>query len=450
MAKKFYPVEELKLSGIVIPERFRKEHLDHTEDLINDIKENGMLTPIVVIKLNKEIRLVDGFHRYMAATKLEWDTIQCVVLDRELSKDELDLLLLSLEYNTNEKRKQFSYPEKIRAWIKIHEAQIKIHGDGRKTKGGWTLKDSAEFLGIKPSNLTDAFQVGRAMEYLPELKEQGNLSQAVKTYKKLKRRDEVQTKAEVIIKNVRQLPENEGKKKLIESYFVGDFFKGVKSAPSECVDLIEIDPPYGIELDKNTKALNATNIDQYVEIPPEKYPAFLDKLLKQAYRLLKPTGWMIFWYAIEPWHSVVLNKIKENGFTCNGIPAIWVKPIGQTMHPEQSHGNAYETFFYARKGPAFFNKPGRNNVYDYKPIIDYKDEKTHRTQRPISMMEDIIFTYVGEGAEICTPFAGSGNTILAANNLNCTAWGYDLSQVHKDEFTVRVSEGKLGEYKDEQ
>lgn len=446
--KNYYDIRELGVNDIKIEKRIRDENQDHVQDLAVELASDGMLTPIIVREIDGDFRLIDGYHRLAAAKLLEWETIQAVIMDKELDENELDIVLTTLEYVTNEKRKQFSYMEKVEAWVRLHEAFIKKHGDGKKVTGGWTLSQTANYVGEKVSNLSNAFQVAKASEYLPELKEEKNLSTAVKKFKKIKRRDEVQSRAEIIVKKVKAQPENRAKKILIDSFIVGDFFDKVKSVPDNSVDFIECDPPYGIELDSKTKALDSTNLDQYQDIPPEKYPAFLDKLIKELYRTLKPSGWFVFWYGMDPWHDTVLQKLRAVGFKLNGLPLLWTKNIGQTMHPDIYMGNCYETAFYGRKADGLLNKEGRNNVYDYNPIIDRKGDKIHRTMRPIGMMEDLIYTFVGEGANIMVPFAGSGNTLLAASNLNCNAWGYDLSQVHKDEFVIRVHEGKVGEYED--
>jgi DNA modification methylase len=54
------------------------------------------------------------------------------------------------------------------------------------------------------------------------------------------------------------------------------------------------------------------------------------------------------------------------------------------------------------------------------------------------MMEEILSTFVWKGARVMVPFLGSGNTMLAAHNLEMTSFGFELSKSYKDSFLVRV------------
>ncbi len=95
-------------------------------------------------------------------------------------------------------------------------------------------------------------------------------------------------------------------------------------------------------------------------------------------------------------------------------------------------------------------KPGRllikarDNVFDYHTV--HHTRKIHPTERPIEMTMDILSTFCLPGAQGITPFAGSGNTILAANNLNMSCIGWDLAQYYKDKYTIRVYEKEPGTY----
>ena len=89
--------------------------------------------------------------------------------------------------------------------------------------------------------------------------------------------------------------------------------------------------------------------------------------------------------------------------------------------------------FYAYKGNAKLNK-ARNSVYDYAGVPN----KEHATEKPIEMYNDLLYTFVGEGSNILVPFAGSGNALLAAANIQCTVIGYDLAEEHKAAYTEKI------------
>lgn len=115
------------------------------------------------------------------------------------------------------------------------------------------------------------------------------------------------------------------------------------------------------------------------------------------------------------------------------------------MAPNIYLANSYEMFFYGMKGNGEIVKKGRSNIFHFSPVTPTK--KIHQTERPIEMMEEILMTFVEPGSKVCVPFLGSGNTILAADNVKMTAFGWELTKEYKDGFTLRVSEKTFSEYK---
>ena len=103
-------------------------------------------------------------------------------------------------------------------------------------------------------------------------------------------------------------------------------------------------------------------------------------------------------------------------------------------------------FLEERKGNPHLVKQGRNNWFMYHNLAG--KAKYHPTQKPILLMQDIYSIFLKPGSSILIPFLGSGAGVLAANNLGMNAFGYDLSKQYKDEFTRRVLEGTLGQYRD--
>lgn len=94
-------------------------------------------------------------------------------------------------------------------------------------------------------------------------------------------------------------------------------------------------------------------------------------------------------------------------------------------------GNAeYGLIFYRDKLPKF-NNNGKMifNIMDWEN--DDKNgiyEKIHPTQKPIKLLEKLIKIYTDEGEVVIDPLAGSGSTLIAANNLNRTAYGFEIKK----------------------
>ena len=66
------------------------------------------------------------------------------------------------------------------------------------------------------------------------------------------------------------------------------------------------------------------------------------------------------------------------------------------------------------------------NVMDYDR--DTTSPKIHPTQKPVGLLEKLINLFTDEGEVVIDPVAGSGTTLIAANNLNRIAYGFEIKK----------------------
>ncbi len=91
-------------------------------------------------------------------------------------------------------------------------------------------------------------------------------------------------------------------------------------------------------------------------------------------------------------------------------------------------GNAeYGLVFYRDKLPKFRNN-GKMvfNIFDW--VRDSEYEKIHPTQKPVKLLEKIISIFTDEGDVVIDPVAGSGSTLIAAYNVGCRAYGFEIKK----------------------
>ena len=74
---------------------------------------------------------------------------------------------------------------------------------------------------------------------------------------------------------------------------------------------------------------------------------------------------------------------------------------------------------------------------------DIRDKKLHPATFPIALAKRIIEQFSHEGELVLDPFVGSGTTLVAAQDANRNAVGFDLSQEYIDLCEVRLSERPL-------
>lgn len=124
---------KIAIDSIVVNDRIRKDFGD-IEQLAGDIKENGLIQPIVV---SKDLVLLCGERRLRACKKLGMTEVDAVVKDASDAHQ-----ALVLEISENESRKPFTVSERLAYAAKLlplakEEARERQSGDrtGREGKG---------------------------------------------------------------------------------------------------------------------------------------------------------------------------------------------------------------------------------------------------------------------------------------------------------------------------
>lgn len=429
---------DVAMKDIEIGERFRKS-MGNIEALAQSISKEGLIHPIAIAKNSPEAeqpyKLLAGGRRFRALefirTRDSIDNISCRIYDREVSELELRLL----EFAENLYRKDLGWQEDCDLKERIHLLQQKIHGvkfSTAKNAPGWSLTDMVNMTGRSKGSLSEDLGLAKMMRTAPEInweqfKTKEDAKKALKTAKKKIIQTQEAKKAKATLGTGESL-----KKRLIDSYHVEDFFEGIKRVGNSTMDFVELDPPYAIDLENQKKDYSYSG---YNEINPKEYSKFMNRVFSECYRVLKPNSWLICWLAPHPWFELVHQWLIDTGFSNKRMPGIWVKGQGQAMQPDRSLANAYEMFFYARKGSPTLAKPGSTNIFTYSPVPSQL--KVHPTERPIEMIADVITTFAQPNSNILVPFAGSGNTLIAAAQNNMLPVGFDLTDEYFEGYIIK-------------
>jgi site-specific DNA-methyltransferase (adenine-specific) len=362
----------------------------------------------------------------------------------------LELDEKSIELAENIDRKDFDWKEKVRLEQKIHELQIALHGEKHSTSpdaSGWSMRDTATLLMRSPAAVSRDIGLAKALETIPGLAECKTKDDAQKMLRNVQ---EGVLKAELAKRVSAEIEQKKDlrRQNLINAYVVGDTFDGLAKIPSNTIQFIDCDPPYGINLDNRARGLTAQrgtfNPDDYHEVRQKDYLTFLETLAAELYRVMTPNSWMTFWFGIDPWAEPVYQILTKAGFKLNRVFAVWYKtrPPYHSSQPHTNLASAYDAFYYCRKGDAVLFKQGQGNVFNYPQVT----KKVHPTEKAVDLMQAIISLFTLPGNQILVPFLGSGNTMLAAANLNCPASGFDLSENYKNDFSLKVFAQPFGQY----
>lgn len=411
---------KVKVNQIKVDERYRKD-LGDIDELKRSIEEDGLISPIAVRETDNGYELLAGERRLTAVRQLGWPEIEVRLYEGELT--ELKRKQIELEENIN--RKDMTWQEEAFLKREIHNLRLAIHGKKTSTSpnaDGWSLRDTAKLMGVTHPMITNDIKLAEAVESFPEYDWQ-NCKTRADAQKQLKKLTKTLTRHDAV-EAFEKTKSNKSKflQEIANSYILGDFFELVKKVPDNFADWVEVDPPYAIDLKQVKKDFNNKYVS-YNEIDKNVYPEFLENSLKQCYRILKPSGWAIFWFGPDPWFQPVIDTIRSVGFKCFAVPGLWRKPNGQTMQPNTRLANCYEMFFYAYKSDGALNKPGRSNIFEFPPM--HESKKWHPTQRPLELMCELLETFSAPGSQGVVPFLGSGVTLLAAAQTSRNCFGYD-------------------------
>jgi ParB/RepB/Spo0J family partition protein len=445
-----YKLKIVKLSDIKVNGRYRDDMGD-LQGLADAIKEKGVLQPIT---LDTDLNLLAGGRRHAASTLAGLVEIPALI---RTTDGELDAREVELMENVN--RKEMTWQEEARLTAEINRLYEEKHAKTRD----WSGRKTAELLDQSPSRAARNIKLARAMEAVPELANCKTADEALKTIKSI---EEQAITAELRSRQQERLSERDAQPdsgnltdaervargiksalKVAEAnYIIGDTFVGMKGMRTNGhIDFIECDPPYGVNLNKQKSKLNSSVTNEklqedYNEIPAADYPDFLKRLCTELYRVAGKDCWMIFWFG-QSWQHEVLTQLREAGWEVDEIPGIWVKSNGQTLQPELYLARVWEPFYICRKGNPVLSQRGMNNAFLFPGCPSTgEDKKYHPTQRPVVLINKLLFTFLTPGSHVFVPFLGSGATLRSCYYMGYPGFGYDNNGSYKDKFMLAVEE----------
>lgn len=433
-----YKFAMVKLADIDATGRYRGDMGD-IEVLAEDIKERGLIQPL---SINANKRLLAGGRRHAASTLAGLTEVPVIIRE---GNDEIDAR--EVELMENIRRKDMTWQEQAKLTQEIHRLYS-------EKDPGWNQRRTAQLLEQGEMNISRAIKLANAIEVNPEIAKCKTADDATKVIKKaeenaivaelVKRQQEkveaVDTsttggRMEVALARVWKLAD--------ANYKIGDVFSGLSSLKTDgAVDLIECDPPYGVDLgtltDRPDKGADLRSRDKdYVEVADVDYPQFLSKLTKELYRVAGKNCHLVFWFAFR-WYPEVIASLTEAGWKPDLVPALWIKDNGRTPRPDLLLARSYEPFIVARKGNPTIIKQGTLNTF----VTTGEKNKYHPAQRPVQLMEDILGTFLDEGRQqiVLSPFLGSGAILRACYNLGLSGFGWDSNDEYKDKFLLAVED----------
>lgn len=195
----------------------------------------------------------------------------------------------------------------------------------------------------------------------------------------------------------------------------GDCLALMKDIPDGSVDLVLTDPPYGIDFQSNFRKNKFNKIENDIAVNAE----FLD----ECKRVLKDTG---AFYCFTRWdvYPSWIEQISKRFKVKNCI--VWFKRGGGLGDLKKGYIYNHEFIIYCAEKNHRLNGKRRNDVFEFAK--DAPSTYVHPTQKPISLLKEIIERSSNEGGVVLDCFMGSGSTGVACVNTNRNFIGIELDE----------------------
>ena len=228
---------------------------------------------------------------------------------------------------------------------------------------------------------------------------------------------------------------------------INDHFQNFKSYGIPKAQLVIADIPYNVGKNAygsnpawyiggdnkkgESKLANTEFFDTDKDFRPAEFMHFCSKMMRKEPKQKGMAPAMIVFCEFEQ-QFYLIELAKRYGI--NGyINLVFRKNFSAQVLKANMRivGNAeYALLFYRDKLPKF-----RNHGKMIFNIIDWETDnkshlykKIHPTQKPIKLLEKLIYIFTDEGDVVIDPVAGSGSTLIAANNINRRAYGFEIKK----------------------
>ncbi len=128
---------------------------------------------------------------------------------------------------------------------------------------------------------------------------------------------------------------------------------------------------------------------------------------------------------------IVIKYAEKYGFKHN-IPLVFIKNFSAQVLKANMRivgATEYALVLYRDKLPKF-NNDGKMifNWFNWQKDNPKEVPKIHPTQKPVSLLKDIIAIFTDEGDTVIDPVAGSGTTLKASFESNRNSYGFEVSK----------------------
>lgn len=394
--------------------------------LKNDISKHGIKVALHILPNHT---VICGHQRLRVAKELGLKTVPC-----EIKELKSDLETREWSIKDNLLRRQLTDTQRYLLYAKLSEiyevGQIRTETgrfarreDTVSYRGNNVLERTAKEVGENPKTIQRARAYARAIKEMPDLK---TIDSPISVINEYQRRKEVEQRKTLVAGSTP-----------INNLVLGDCIEKIPTIPNESVDMLLIDPPYGnVESggggripDQVVKGENWSYQLQKTEIfeTLESLFGIVNPKLKKDAHIYIFTNWQN-WAKLE-------SVVKKHFQVKNCL--VYHYGVSVMCHGDTNYSRSYGMILFASKeerrrlncvSPSNFiqvNRPRLNN---------------HPAEKSTEILKILIKNSTVEKELVLDCFAGSGSTLVAAEELGRNWIGIEIDKQWYDVARARIHE----------
>lgn len=427
------------------------------DELAESIEAHGLIQPIVVAPTPDGYLLIAGGRRLTALKQLGVSELHHgvssdparfgYILKSELPdvSDDLSALLAEIAENLN--RHDLNWKDELRLITKAYRlAKQQASVKGEKL----LMQDFGTTLGCGYNDLYAAVAVADEVEENPEkFSEVTSIRGALAVKLKLEAdrlalRASQKPQPPQIETSTSQLegtdtPKQQKVKVSLKSIcHHGNGIDLMRALASSSIDHIITDPDYAVAVDQLQANSESANLG-VAQANIEDSLTDLYNFLTEAYRVLRPHSFCVFWYDLDH-HEKLQAHAKAVGFSVQRWPLIWKKlGFASNAAPQYNFCKNIEYAMVCRKPQAVLREVKTSSVFDCATTGAAK-LFGHPFAKPTAVWKWLFEATASHGDIVLDPFAGSGSSTCTAIRLGLKPIAYELQEVHYTTLLLNVKE----------
>lgn len=407
-----------RYENVTVGERTRELIPEHLEELVLDIRKNGLLQPIVLGDRG-DSPLIDGLHRLHALHRLHGEA-EIIAFDGAfLAPGEIPFIrfsdldparLLEVEIAANLYRRELTWQEKNRALARLHAMEQELNPNATLSSTAQKLVGTTgKSVDATRQSLQRAIVIADALEQNPELASARSETEA---YSRIKT-DFTRLATSLL---------GDGFAATNSQHILheGSLIEVLPTLETESVDLILTDPPYGVGADGWTSKFK--DAPHHYRDTMKHAMMLYSHIYGQGFRIGKERSNIFTFCAVEYW-STLRDMAESCGWSVWPRPVIWhksnegIRPWGQ-----KGYAYCYEAILFACKGQRGLSRTGSDVISGIYKVRD----REHGAAKPAALYANLIQSACLPGDVVLDPCAGSGTIFEAATLASAIAIGIEL------------------------